>query len=196
MQADVWPSEDRLLQIETDFSKTSTDGSKKYFTVWTRCTWLICKPNGKEDVLVLGASAVFNDEYNEEGIVNRTYTCNNCSKTISKYNNVNVNSRVSGDVSIKYANYFPYLRFLSLSPYCDSCIDDDYATTRCNSFKSYIKFGIIVNGEANLQASYAHQTRGTGSISVGVDVKGIPSISIAPKDGEIKTYNARALTLK
>ena len=32
MQADVWPSEDRLLQIETDFSKTSTDGSKKYFT--------------------------------------------------------------------------------------------------------------------------------------------------------------------
>ena len=33
MQADVWPSEDRLLQIETDFSKTSTDGSKKYFTV-------------------------------------------------------------------------------------------------------------------------------------------------------------------
>ena len=196
MQADVWPSEDRLLQIETDFSKTSTDGSKKYFTVWTRCTCLICKPNGKEDVLVLGASAVFNDEYNEEGIVNRTYTCNNCSKTISKYNNVNVNSRVSGDVSIKYANYFPYLRFLSLSPYCDSCIDDDYATTRCNSFKSYIKFGIIVNGEANLQASYAHQTRGTGSISVGVDVKGIPSISIAPKDGEIKTYNARALTLK
>ena len=41
---------------------------KNILLVWTRCTWLICKPNGKEDVLVLGASAVFNDEYNEEGI--------------------------------------------------------------------------------------------------------------------------------
>lgn len=192
MAAD-WTSTDGVMQITTSSTKTKTSGSQKYFTVWAHATWLKINVNKMSDVFVLGTNAFFNDAFTEQGNVNQTFVCQNgCSRQTTRYRSVNANSTVDADLVMNYDNFVPCLYFDNIDTRCDYCTSGSSA--KCTSFSAYIKYGIIAEGTANIQAAYGHKTFGFGNISVAISATGLPVLSIGA-GGSMKSYTARAVTL-
>lgn len=189
-----WTSPDNYIRIETGFSKVSTSsGYTKKFHVWSIATWLKYPGMRIEDAFALGTSGTFDDSYNEFGFVYQTFKCNRCGRQVKHNRDVNLSTTVDDDLSLRYTNSaYPYLLFTPVAPRCPTCsggLSDTY-------FRAYIKYGVIVEGSANLQAAYGHKTVGFGPISVSVDKDGSPSFSSTLLDVTIVPYNARPVTLQ
>lgn len=191
--ADDWTSSDGVMKITTSFTKTNTDGSTKYFTVWANATWLKISVNKMADVFILGTNGVFNDAFTEQGNVNQVFECKNgCSKQTKRYRSVNANSTLDGDLSMDYDSFVPCLRFESIDTRCDYCTNGSSA--ECTTYNAYIKYGVIANGTANIQAAYGHKTFGPASIGVEISATGLPALSIT-FPSKMTSYTARSITL-
>lgn len=188
----VWTSPDGYMQLTTNFYKKPADaGTEKCFDVWTVASWIKYPTSYIKDVLVLGTTATFDDSVSEYGIVGQTFTCSKCQKNTFCDRSVEHGQPVDDDLCIKYDNFMPYIEYTPISPRCNYCNGKAEGTY----FKSMIRYGVIVNDSANIQAAYGHTTFGFSGFSVSISNSGLPEIT-ANFGTTVQTYTARAVTLK
>jgi len=184
-------SSDGYMQLNTGFGLRAIQGSEKFFSVWVAATWLKWPAVALTDVLVLGTTGTFDDSFAESGYVHQTFQCvSGCTKNTFRNRQVSKTNIKSGDLTLKYANFTPYIEFSPISPRCDYCgggAKDKY-------FRAYVRYGVSTTNRCNIQASYGHKTVGIGNISVGISTNGVPSISASL--GKVTVYNGRPVTVK
>ena len=184
-----WTSTDGYMKITTNYSYKGSIGQEKQYEVWAQAIWLKYPAIALEDAFVLGTSGTFDDSYDEFGSVAQSFECLSCSRTTNRYRSVTNTNAQDGDLTMTYESFVPELHFIPISPRCDYC----GGNSRDKSFTTYIRYGMIADESVNIQAGYGHKTVGPGSISVGIDINGVPSFT-APLS-RVSEYIARPVTV-
>lgn len=188
-----WIATDNKIKLSTNYSITSTDGTYKYCTVWTRSSWLKFPLMRLTDKLALSTSATFDDSVKEEGSISQNFYCESCKGTRVENFAVSKTKPKNTNIELVYDNFVPHLKFSGYVAGCKNCSDGGIPTD--SLFSVFLKYGIIVNGVANIQSGYAYKTLGLGEASVGIDTDGSLSFS-APITAKYTYYTARAVTVK
>lgn len=186
-----WTSEDGYMILDSGFTKLSTSGSTRRYSVWMRGVWKKYPATRLQDVIAIGTNASFDDSFAEKGYVHQTFKCGICGNETKRNRDVTESSPKDGDLKIEYKNLLPLLRFNPTIPQCDACEAGNVADSH---FATYLCYGVVTSTDAVMQPSYAHKTLGASNISVSIDSKGGVSFSVG-LGSKITTYLARPVTL-
>lgn len=176
-------------KLHSGFTKLSTSGSTRRYSVWMRGVWKKYPATRLQDVLAIGTNASFDDSFAEKGYVHQTVKCGICGNETKRNRDVTESSPKDGNLKSEYKNLLPLLRFNPTIPQCDACEAGN------GHFATYLCYGVVTSTDAVMQPSYAHKTLGASNISVSIDSKGGVSFSVG-LGSKITTYLASPVTLE
>lgn len=181
------------MKITTNYSYRKTVNNLDYYAVWAQAAWLKYPIMRLSDTFTLTTNGMFDSSYTESANIKQTFYCSSCYTETLKNRSIFRSTPVNDNIKFKYSNFVPYIQFSSYVAGCKNCSDGGIPND--SHYSVYIKYGIIVNGAANIQAGYAYKTIGIGESSVNIDTNGAFSFS-APITLDFTPYIARAVTVK
>lgn len=187
--------ESGVMKFVTDYAKNKTVGTEKYYSVWSRATWIKYPALALQDSFALGHTAAYDNDALVYASVSQTFECKmGCSKMTSRNREVRKTNPKDGDLVLTQGACAPYIKFTPISPRCDYC-GGTAGTTYAKDyyFSTYLKYGIVADESVNIQAGYGHKTVTLGDISVSIGNKGEPSFSVNGVKKHVTPYIAEAV---